>query len=73
MKSNGHPTKYFPIKYSVRQYCSISTLYYLLASEPSSCAIRSNKYIRGIPIPMSNKNALLFQHAHDTTLSVFDK
>ena len=44
----------------------------MLASEPFSCTIRSNKYIRRIPIPMSNKNALLFQHADDTTLSVCD-
>ena len=73
MKSNGHLTKYFPIKNSVRQGCPISALLYVLASEPLSCVIRSNKYIRGIPIPMSNKNALLFQHADDTTLSVCDK
>ena len=58
VKSNGHITKYFPIKNSVRQGCLISALLHVLVSEPLSCAIRSNKYIRGISIPMSNKNAL---------------
>ena len=55
VKSNGHLTKYFPIKNSVRQGCPISALLYVLASEPLSCAIRSNKYIRGKPISMSKK------------------
>ena len=73
VKSNCHLTKYFPIKNSVRQGCPISALLYVLASEPFSCTIRSNKYIRRIPISMSNKNALSFQQADDTTLSVCDK
>ena len=58
MKSNGHLTKYFLIKNSVRQSCPISALLYVLASETVSCAIRSNEYIRGIPIPMSNTRDL---------------
>lgn len=73
VKSNGHLTKYFPIKNSVRQGCPISALLYVLCSEPLSCAIKCNGYIKGIDIPLSDKTALVFQHADDTTLSVCDK
>lgn len=51
VKSNGHLTKYFPIKNSVRQGCPISALLYVLCSEPLSCAIKCNGYIKGIDIP----------------------
>lgn len=73
VKNNGHLTKYFPVRNSVRQGCPISALLYVLCSEPLNCAIKCNKFIRGIDIPMCDKTALVFQHADDTTISVCDK
>jgi hypothetical protein len=73
VKCNGFLTKYFPVKNSVRQGCPISALLYVLSSEPLSCLIKKNPYIKGIPIPLSNTCALMFQHADDTTLAVNDK
>jgi hypothetical protein len=45
----------------------------VLAAEPLQCNIRMNSKISGIQIPNSDKEALIFQHADDTTLTVSNK
>lgn len=72
VKCNGFLTNYFPIKSSVRQGCPISALLYVLSAEPLYHVMSSNTNIRGIKIPLSNKVALMFQHADDTTLTLSD-
>jgi hypothetical protein len=73
VKCNGHLTKYFPIKNSVRQGCPISALLYVLTAEPLSNAIRANRNIHGISIPGSQVVSKFFQHADDSTLTLSDK
>lgn len=65
-------TKYFPIKVSVRQGCPISASLYVLSAELLYHVMSCNTNIRGIKIPLSNKVALMFQHANDTTLTLSD-
>lgn len=72
VKCNGFLTNYFPIKNSVRQGCPISALLYALSAEPLYHVMSCNTNIRGIKIPMSNKVALMFHHADDTTLTLSD-
>jgi hypothetical protein len=73
VKCNGFLTKYFSIENGIRQGCPISALLYVLAAEPLQCNIKMNSKISGIQIPNSDKEALIFQHADDTTLTVSNK
>jgi hypothetical protein len=41
--------------------------------EPLQCNIKMNSKISGIQIPNSDKEAPIFQHADDTTLTVSNK
>jgi hypothetical protein len=70
VKCNGHLTRYFPIKNSVRQGCPISAMLYVLAAEPLCQAIKTNHNIVGIHIPNSNRTSLIYLHADDTTVTV---
>lgn len=72
VKCNGFLTKYFNIENGIRQGCPISALLYVLAAEPLRFNIQ-NCNISGIKIPNSTEEALIFQHADDTTLTVSDK
>jgi len=72
VKCNGHLTKYFPIKNSVRQGCPISALLFVLTAEPLALAIKAEKDIKGIGIPHTDIKSLIYQHADDTTLTVSD-
>ena len=73
VKCNGFLTNYFAIKNGIRQGCPISALLYVLAAEPLRCNIEKNPKIKGIEIPGSEKEAVIFQHADDTTLTVSNK
>ena len=72
VKCNGHLTKPFLIKNSVRQGCPISAMLYVLVAEPLGLAIKANPYIKGIPLPLSSNTSKVFQHADDTTLTLAD-
>lgn len=72
VKCNDFLTNCFPIKTSVRHSCPISALLYVLSAEPLYHVMSCNTNIRGIKIPLSNKVALIFQHAYDTTLTLSD-
>lgn len=52
--------------------CPNSALLYVLSAEHLYHVMSSNTNIRGIKIPLSNKVALMFQHADDTTLTLSD-
>lgn len=73
VKCNGYLTKYFNVKNSVRQGCPISALLFVLTAEPLNHAIKSCSEIRGITIPDTEIESVLFQHADDTTFTVCDK
>ncbi|CAG2191734.1 unnamed protein product [Mytilus edulis] len=73
VKCNGFLTNYFCIKNGIRQGCPISALLYVLAAEPLHSKIVKNDLIKGIVVPNSGKEGLIFQHADDTTLSVCNK
>jgi exonuclease III len=73
VKCNGHLTRYFPVKNSVRQGCPISAMLYVLVAEPLCKALKANVNITGIHIPCSNRTSLIYQHADDTTLTVSNK
>jgi len=73
IKCNGHISKYFHITNSVRQGCPISALLFILTAEPLALNIKANKDIKGIQIPGTNIDSLIYQHADDTTLTLCDK
>ncbi|CAG2225931.1 unnamed protein product [Mytilus edulis] len=73
VKCNGFLTPYFCVDNGIRQGCPISALLYVLAAETLQCNIRKNVNISGIKIPNTTDEALIFQHADDTTLTVSDK
>ena len=73
VKCNGFLTPYFRLKNSVKQGCPISALLYVLLAEPLSTAIKKNNDIKGIKIPMTDKEEKIFSHADDTTLTLADK
>lgn len=73
VKSNGHVTKYFPVKNSVRQGCPISAMLFVITAEPLNMAIKSHTGIQGISIPFSGKESLIYQHADDTSITVANK
>lgn len=73
VKCNGHISKYFQISNSVRQGCPLSALLFVLTAEPLALHIKSNSNIRGIDIPNTDANSLIYQHADDTTLTLSDR
>lgn len=46
---------------------------YIIAVEPLGILLRNNDNIKGILLPNSETDTLIFQHADDTTLTVADK
>ncbi|CAC5417322.1 unnamed protein product [Mytilus coruscus] len=73
VKCNEFLTPYFGVDNLIRYGCPISALLYVLAAEPLQCNIRENVNISGIKIPHTTDEALIFQHADDTALTVSDK
>lgn len=73
VKCNGHLSKYFPLHNSVRQGCPISALLYVLTAEPLARSIAARNNIKGIDIPNTNIESVLFQHADDTTFTLANK
>ena len=71
VKINGHLTHFFPICRGVRQGCPISMLLYVIVAEPLNILIKNQQNIKGININ-NDFNALLFQHADDTSFTVQD-
>ncbi len=71
IKINGHLTPFFPVTRGVRQGCPISMILYIIIAEPLNILIKNRQDINGIRITECF-NALLFQHADDTTITVRD-
>ena len=55
----------------MRQGCPISMLLYVIVAEPLNNLIKNQQNIKGININ-NDFNALLFQHADDTSFTVQD-
>ena len=72
VKCNGHLTPYFKITRGVRQGDPMSSMLYVLISEPLNRLIRSNENIKGVQIS-DHIHSLIYQHADDTTLTVSSK
>lgn len=72
VKCNGHVSKYFQIKNSVRQGCPLSALLFVLTAEPLALHIKANSDILGIKVQSISLNSLIYQHADDTTLTLSD-
>ena len=68
--NNGFSTLFFNLHRGVRQGYPLSGLLFILAVEILSCAIRSEKLIRGIQV--KGKELKLTQYADDTTTFVTD-
>ena len=62
--NNGFSSPFFNLRRSVRQGCPLSGMLFILAVEILSCAIRSEKLIRGIEV--KGKELKLTQCADDT-------
>lgn len=71
VKCNGHISRFFNVKRSVRQGCSLSALLYIIAAEPLNLLIKQSE-LKGINIHHSNCTSLIYQHADDTTLTLAD-
>ena len=72
VKVNGHLSPYFPISRSVRQGDPLSSLLYVIVSEPLNAIIKCNNEISGINIS-PKCTSLLYQHADDITITVSNK
>lgn len=72
VKCNGHISKFFDVKRSVRQGCSLSALLYVIAAEPLNLIMKQSN-LKGISIKGSDVTSLLYQHADDTTLTLADE
>ena len=68
--NNGFSSPFFNLHRGVRQGCPLSGMLLILAVEILSCAIRSEKLIRGIHV--KGKELKLTQYADDTTTFVKD-
>ena len=68
--NNGFSSPFFNLHRGVRQGCPLSGMLFILAVEILSCAIRSEKLIRGIQV--KGKELKLTQYADDTTTFVKD-
>ena len=53
--TNGYRSTYFKISRSMRQGCPVSPLLFVQQAEPLAGAIRRSTLIRGIPLPVSNR------------------
>ena len=67
---NGFFTESFPVRRSVRQGCSISSLLYVLYVEPFAAKIRKENLIKGLKLPGSKEEAKISQYADDTTIII---
>ena len=71
VKINGYLTEPLSIRRGIRQGCPLSAMLYVLTAEPMRNAIVNNADIRGICLEeKQNTEALIFQHADDTTIFV---
>ena len=68
--NNGFSSPFFSLHRGVRQGCPLSGMLFILAVEMLSCAIRSEKLIKGIQV--KGKELKLTQYADDTTTFVKD-
>ena len=68
--NNGFSSPFFNLHRGVRQGCPLSGMLFILTVEILSCAIRSEKLIRGIQV--KEKELKLTQYADDTTTFVKD-
>ena len=68
--NNGFSPRFFNLHRGVRQGCPLSGMLFILAVEILSCAIMSEKLIRGIQV--RGKELKLTQCADDTTTFVKD-
>lgn len=73
VKCNGFLTPYFNIERSVRQGCPLSALLYTICAQPLNSMIHSNSNIKGIGIPDSDKQSIIYQHADDSTFTLYDE
>ena len=71
VKVNGHLTPYFDIERSVRQGDPLSSMLYVIVSQPLNLLIKNNPDIHGIDINNVH-TSLIYQHADDTSVSVSD-
>ena len=65
--NDGFSSPFFNLHRGVRQGCPLSGMRFILAVE-TSCAIRSEKLIRGIQV--KGKELKLTQYADDTTFRI---
>jgi len=72
VKCNGHISRFFNVKRSVRQGCSLSAMLYIVAAEPLNLLYKHST-LKGINIKQSPMTSLIYQHADDTTLTLADK
>lgn len=69
---NGFISREFSVQCSVRQGCSLSSLLYVLRMEPFGHRIRTDKMIRGIPLPGALETYQISQYADDTNVFISD-
>ena len=69
VKCNGHLTPYFIISRGVRQGDPMSSMLYVLLSEPLNLLLKSQAEIKGVTVT-EDIYSFIYQHADDTTLTV---
>ena len=70
--NNGYMTLNVHLQRGLRQGCPLSLLLYCIIAETLATEIRSNKRIRGYPVPSTNTPAKITQYADDTVLITQD-
>ena len=69
IQTNGFISEYFSISRSIKQGCPVAPILYILQAEAMACAVRNDKNIEGLKLPVIDNKQLtikLNQYVDDT-------